>query len=567
MSGAIMWFASSFYLSLATIFNLALGLTVVSTDEEGYGAANYLDDLQINAGKTLSFDNRYGILMNIFTGEVTNNGRLFITDSGTNLGMTVNFMQGIYNTGEVVLNAVNELGAPTFNFLGLYFVNHGSIYMGGEGAIGTTVMDIWPLLTATPENYGTITFAQTVSSGGVAYFGQIGQSVYNNGTICLSEINLQQDSSVSGTGCYSVGNDSMILLDSPVTWDLGSGQTVYLETPTSAIRIGASTPLNNINIAGWGNGNMIGFAAGIITGANIDGEMLVVYQLFLPFYFYVGPGYDSQYIQIGGTYSKNGFIVMSYVSYSQPPPNPNRPDVCNPCGNIYQIPAAPTPKFNFSDAGNTSTPPSDLFSSSSEPLSSSLFTSLDSSTESAPSITFSYSHALNSSFQLSSETLSSADSSSYGSSSYGSSTYGSSTYGSSTYGSSTYGSSTYGSSTYGSSTYGSSTYGSPGFGSSVEPSDVASGFNTMSGSGLGSTSRSGSGATSGAAASSIGCSGCTSYITTVPPSISGAPAETAEIIVTTQSDGSLTTLTSPFSADSATVSAMSNSASMAFWSL
>ncbi|EEQ41469.1 hypothetical protein CLUG_05597 [Clavispora lusitaniae ATCC 42720] len=399
-----MRFTSSFYLSLATLVSFSVGLITISEDQNGYGTANYFDDIRIEPGVTLSFDNKYGILINTFAGEVTNEGRLFVTDSAGNLGMSVTFMQGIYNDGITVLNAVKELAAPSFIFSGLYFVNNGEIYMGGQGSVGIAVMDISPLLVTTPENHGTITFAQTTSSAGVAYFGRAGQSVINDGTVCLSEMNFQQRANVEGTGCYSVGNNSLMLMDSPAIWTLSEGQTVYLSSPSSQIRIGAATPLNTINIAGWGNGNMIGFS-GVVTSTRISGSTLTVFQLLVPFYFNIGPGYDNRYVNIGGMYSKNGFIVTSYVSYNMPPPDTSRPAVCNVCRGVYEIPVAPTPEFNFTTDGNSTAPPS----SSGVPLSSS--TQLSSSFLSSSSVESSSSLESSSLISSSLQSLSSESSS------------------------------------------------------------------------------------------------------------------------------------------------------------
>jgi hypothetical protein len=173
----------------------------VVTGQAYYPAAT---SLVIDEEVYLAYNNGNGQLLNVFYGDVTVLGELYIGDSGTHTGMSVYFDGDLTNSGTIVLNAKNETSAPSFYYQGTSFVNNGNIFMVGIGNTGGMTANVWN--SGTVVNNGIIMYYQTVSrSGGTSYFGSSGHSVTNAGTICLYQMNMYQYSVVSGTGCYRNG--------------------------------------------------------------------------------------------------------------------------------------------------------------------------------------------------------------------------------------------------------------------------------------------------------------------------------------------------------------------------
>ncbi|OVF03283.1 hypothetical protein A9F13_41g00066 [Clavispora lusitaniae] len=252
--------------------------------------------------------------------------------------MTVTFGSGFTNDGDVVLNAATQTSACDFRFTGSSFVNSGHIYMAGLGNTGGSTMNIWPSMVTVPQNYGTITYAQSVSrSGGNGFFGQTGQSVLNEGTICVYQMNFYQRSKVQGTGCYSVGEDALLIVDQANINPLPSSQTIYLSSSSSQVCFGTQMSSSAFTIVGWGNGNKIGFLT-LALSATIIGPLLSVNVGFTTLTFNVGEGYEQQYISVSSGGLSGGIFILAYVSYSQPPPSSSRPAVCNECPTILDFP-------------------------------------------------------------------------------------------------------------------------------------------------------------------------------------------------------------------------------------
>lgn len=348
--------------SLSVIVSTAFSQITISQNTDIVGNADVWDSLLVNGGSYLSYNNEEGDTYNSFKNAVTNDGQLYIGDDGMNVGMSVYFFQGITNNGRVVLNARNEISDPNFNFNGPTFVNNGDIFMLGRGDSDGSNMNIWADWWVTPENHGTIHFHQDVeNNGGISHFGRASQTVTNDGTICLHKMNMYQHSNVQGTGCYTVGEKSILIEDLPSTWPLSSGQTIYLASSSSYVRFGLEAPSEYINIAGWGNKNKIGFL-GIVFSATISGSVLTVVADFNTFYFNVGEGYEQQHIKIGGGDTIGGFSITSYVMYKHPPPDNALPTSCEACfaNADTPLPANREPPFV------TSSSSSKIFSSTSK---------------------------------------------------------------------------------------------------------------------------------------------------------------------------------------------------------
>lgn len=194
-----------FYLLLILIS--AVSAETISEDTYNDDPPQFTSDLTVDAGAYLVYDNRDGEPIN-FNGGVTIHGGLFVVDSeNTNFGMTINIEGDFTNTGVTVLNAANETSDPSFTILAGSFLNDGNLFMVGTG---TTIlsMNIWPLGSAV--NNGIITFYNTNARiNGGSSFGISNQPVTNTGTICLHHMNFLSDATLSGTGCYTVGIDSL----------------------------------------------------------------------------------------------------------------------------------------------------------------------------------------------------------------------------------------------------------------------------------------------------------------------------------------------------------------------
>ncbi|KAF7585064.1 putative hyphally regulated cell wall protein [Clavispora lusitaniae] len=349
--------------SLSVIVSTAFSQITISQNTDIVGNADVWDSLLVNGGSYLSYNNEEGDTYNSFKNAVTNDGQLYIGDDGMNVGMSVYFFQGITNNGRVVLNARNEISDPNFNFNGPTFVNNGDIFMLGRGDSDGSNMNIWADWWVTPENHGTIHFHQDVeNNGGISHFGRASQTVTNDGTICLHKMNMYQHSNVQGTGCYTVGEKSILIEDLPSTWPLSSGQTIYLASSSSYVRFGLEAPSEYINIAGWGNKNKIGFL-GIVFSATISGSVLTVVADFNTFYFNVGEGYEQQHIKIGGGDTIGGFSITSYVMYKHPPPDKALPTSCEACfaNADTPLPANREPPFVTSSSSSKIFSPTSKF--------------------------------------------------------------------------------------------------------------------------------------------------------------------------------------------------------------
>ncbi|OVF10219.1 hypothetical protein A9F13_03g03762 [Clavispora lusitaniae] len=553
--------SSDFFLFLACLASTILAL-IVSENLDVVGNANHFGDLYIDPGVYLAFDNRNGYIRNTFDGVVTVNGQLFVIDTGNNEGMSVTFGSGFTNNGDVVLNAASETSACDFRFTGPAFINSGHIYMGGIGNTGGSTMNIWPSLVTVPQNYGTITYAQSVSrSGGNAFFGQTGQSVLNEGTICLYQMNFYQRSKVQGTGCYSVGQDSLLIIDQANTNPLPSSQTIYLSTSSSQVSFGLSMPSNTFTIVGWGNGNKIGFLT-LVLSATISGSVLTVDVGFFTFTFNVGEGYEQQYISVSSGGFSGGIFILAYVSYSQPPPSASRPSVCNDCPTIFDFPEPQRSSSSSSDISSSSEVSS---SSSSSEISSSSSSSEVSSSSSSSEISSSSSSSelssSSSSSEISSSSSSSEISSSSSSSEISSSSSSSEVSSSSFESSSSYSSSSVESSVSSVSSTSSSFISESSFSSSSIVVSSSSSSHEQSSSQVTFSVESSSSSTTIPDIVSNSCPVCSRYTTTFTLTEIGTERIVSGVVVITTTEGLLTTVTSLFPEESPLTSSSSQTPS------
>ena len=301
----------------------------------------------------VAYDNKNGPITNNYRDNVHILGELFIGDSGVHTGMSVYFNKDFRNDGNLVLDASNETSAPSFYFLGDNFLNNGNIFMVGIGNTGGVTMNVWN--SGTVVNNGIISYYHTLSrNGGTSYLGRSGNDVTNDGTVCLYKMNMYQSSDVSGTGCYSVGEDSLLLYENPNRNPLASTQTVYLEKPNSQIRIGPYNMANTLKVAGWGDGNIIGFESSVSSFA-YSGSILTVIAGGRTYKFDIGPNYNPALMSIGGGFSSGGFYITGHIKYAGAPTDTSRPAVCDICPLIPTFPSISSQSSSASSSVSPST--------------------------------------------------------------------------------------------------------------------------------------------------------------------------------------------------------------------
>ncbi|KAK6453725.1 Hyphally-regulated cell wall protein, partial [Scheffersomyces xylosifermentans] len=308
--------------------------TIVST-----GPTRIYQNVIVNSGVFLSYDK--GTTHNFYE-DVIINGRLYVTNKEVTTGMTVDLVgtdNKCINNGWIVLDDGNATSAPTWNWNGGSFENNGMVWFAGIGTSGGCTFGIQPRDSFI--NRGTIIFYQYNSrTGGTAHIGLDGQTITNDGTVCIYQDIFFQASIVQGNGCWDVGLSSNFWATNVNTRYMSEGQLIYLSTSSSTIRIDTYPTNKPLHVAGWGNNNVVGFST-VIQSFEYDGNTLFITTGGFTYQVVIGPGYDTSLMRIrradwgpGAAYLDNGGI-----SYSGPPPQSGRPSQCNECPAPPQAPA------------------------------------------------------------------------------------------------------------------------------------------------------------------------------------------------------------------------------------
>ena len=313
--------------------------TLIST-----GDTLYTDDYTIDKGVYLAIDSGY---THNFYGDLTINGMLYISDKNHHSGLTCDFIgtsNVLTNYGELVLNDLNGTSAPTFDYYGGQFYNYGNVWFAGIGNTGGSTFAIQPY--GTFVNEGTITFYQSVSrSGGTTHLGLDDKEITNDGTVCLYQHIYFQGSNIDGTGCYDVGLDSVFWVTNAYSRKIAETQTILLSTSSSSLRIDLYNPSFSYKVAGWGNGNTIGFS-GVIKSFQYNVDTLTIVSGGFTYTIVIGTGYDQSKMAIGTAnfgMGAGGSLPKFGLIYSAPPPDSSRPSVCAVCPSI---PSPPNGKPN-----------------------------------------------------------------------------------------------------------------------------------------------------------------------------------------------------------------------------
>ena len=308
--------------------------TLIST-----GDTLYRDDYIINAGVYLAIDS--GLTHNFYA-DLTVYGMLYISDRNKRTGMTSLFTgtsNTLKNYGDIVLNDLNGTSAPTFNWNGGNIYNYGNMWFAGIGHTGGSTYNVRPRVTFINE--GTITFYQSVSrSGGNAHIGPDDSDVTNDGTVCVYQQIFYQGSNVFGTGCFDVGLDSNFWVTNANYRTIAETQTILLSTSSSSLRIDLYRPTFSYRVAGWGNGNVIGFS-GTIRSFTYSGDTLTIQAGSYTYTVIIGTGYDASQMVIGAADFGRGAAVANSnfgLLYPPAPPDSGRPSVCAICPSIPNPP-------------------------------------------------------------------------------------------------------------------------------------------------------------------------------------------------------------------------------------
>ncbi|ODV76607.1 uncharacterized protein CANTADRAFT_38556, partial [Suhomyces tanzawaensis NRRL Y-17324] len=272
--------------------------------------------------------------------NVSQGGGLYISSTSNLIGLTIalaGVINSIQNDGVIAFNSLRSLTTPTFQLAGASFVNNGQMYLGGDGSVGVPVMSITSLLWT---NNGFLSFYQNTRSGGVVTLGAV-LPITNNGQICLFNQAYVQSTAVTGVGCITVGQTSTLWIQNSLL-SFGSGQTILLQTQSSAIRIEALSLSQTFEVAGYGNGNLIGLSLPL----NLDtilldpfrydartGILTLISGVFTQ-NFHIGTGYDPRLFQVvnanyGGLITT---VLRGGVIYNGPVPSGATPAAnCRQC--------------------------------------------------------------------------------------------------------------------------------------------------------------------------------------------------------------------------------------------
>lgn len=303
-------------------------------------------DVTINHGVSWSIINNS---VTAIVGSVYNYGGFYVTSNSDLLGLTLTVTgTNFQNTGTVSFNALNSILTPSFTLAATTFSNTGKIFFAASGAMGIPTMAINGLAW---ENSGLIVFSESVKTASIVQLGTTMGSVNNEGQICLINEVYQQTTTLSGSGCIDAGNNSNVWTASSLL-AFEQDQTVYLSTTTSSFRVEALSLSQTFTVAGWGSGNIIGLGSSIYDFGYSNGQLWLRASLISPrFYFNVGTGYNTAAMSIVSTnFGIGSPIVNGGLIYSLPPPSASRPTACKVCSAIPSYPTQSSSSTSSSSA-------------------------------------------------------------------------------------------------------------------------------------------------------------------------------------------------------------------------
>ncbi|CCK72036.1 uncharacterized protein KNAG_0I02500 [Huiozyma naganishii CBS 8797] len=329
--------------SIATILLCIAGFAAsisVSTDTILAGSVAGTEDVDVNSGAYLAII--HGATQN-FGGNVNVDGALYIGNADSSDGkLNTDFTGGsLVNTGHIVVDNRNSSAALSMTWGGTTIENSGEIYFNGAN-VNNNGFTLQP--STTLNNKGLIYFGQDESSGYSSAVNIKGKTITNDGTICLKNVKAYLDASIGGSGCITIGDNTVYAIQSTNMGTLGP-QTLYMSSSSSIIYVDTKGKTDNIKVAGFGNGNFLSFGTSIVSHSydTKTGVLSFSIFIFISHKFNIGTGYTNSLFKQEQISNHIGLdLANNALYYNAPPPDASLPSACMPCDKSPWIPPAYT---------------------------------------------------------------------------------------------------------------------------------------------------------------------------------------------------------------------------------
>ncbi|KAL3231206.1 some similarities with uniprot [Nakaseomyces bracarensis] len=347
-----------------TILGLIVKFSCATTIEHNtyYSGALPTDGFVVNSNNFLALldSDTYN-----FQGPLTinSNAGVFIgSRDNDNNGLSSSFTVpgDLNNNGILVFSNHNKTAGGNLKWTFGSINNYGTMYFDGSSTASKNAFDV----DATTQiiNKGLIHFSQQPTNWD-SYGNLNAPSFINDGTICLNNIKSQTLSSVDGTGCIVVSDDSAYIMQS-ISHGVVGPQTIFLSGQGSELYCESDSKTDNILVAGFGDGNFITFRTSIDPfrgkwSYDTDtGVLTVKVWPTMTHIFNIGKGYDSgkfKWKQVNNHVAPT--LVNNAIYYDGPIPDAaNKGDNCLPCkNNIPWIPKIETSSHFFPYSGDVTT--------------------------------------------------------------------------------------------------------------------------------------------------------------------------------------------------------------------
>ncbi|CAN3486279.1 hypothetical protein DICA0_F31692 [Diutina catenulata] len=321
-----------------------------------------ITDLTINPGVFWSI---LGNVVATFKGNLNigKDGGLFITSTSNFWGLNIRYEGGAFNNkGTFALNSIQSGTAASYVIQGSSFENSGEMFLSTNGGFGIPNIS---LKTDRWVNSGLLSIYQQTMSKSVVLAGSDKKTMTNTGNICIYNSVFAPNAGFNGKGCIQIFGSSCLTMSVHPT----SPDQVYLMHGPDAQILTATSDSNVYTIAGFGNGNVIGFST-TVWGKDYDSSTGVLTVYLAPLKLI------TQKFQIGKGYNPNGFATatkvfpgfslpfVNAVTYKGAPPANPASSVCGSCETYTTYPTTTTSSTTSSSTTKSSTTSSSTTSSS-----------------------------------------------------------------------------------------------------------------------------------------------------------------------------------------------------------
>lgn len=215
-----------------------------------------ITDLTINPGVFWSI---LGNVVATFKGNLNigKDGGLFITSTSNFWGLNIRYEGGAFNNkGTFALNSIQSGTAASYVIQGSSFENLGEMFLTTNGGFGIPNIS---LKTDRWVNSGLLSIYQKTMSKSVVLAGSDKKTMTNTGNICIYNSVFAPNAGFNGKGCIQIFGSSCLTMSVHPT----SPDQVYLMHGPDAQILTATSDSNVYTIAGFGNGNVIGFSTAV----------------------------------------------------------------------------------------------------------------------------------------------------------------------------------------------------------------------------------------------------------------------------------------------------------------